>query len=140
MNSELPTGDPAERDDPEDWTRRYPNLDAALARTVRAPRLDARFDAAVWQRIEQLRHADQRDALVAPTALRRDLWLEALNWVAGAITAAACVVVLALRFGEPIDLGEQVLTTVVGTGAAAAAAAFALWQAGPLRRFAYEHF
>ncbi len=72
------------------------NLDRSLANQVKAPRLDRRFDAAVWARIQA---AEQRathpvpDRARAPSSAR---WLLVTN-VIGVAVAALLVVIFGLQ-------------------------------------------
>jgi hypothetical protein len=72
-------------------------LDRSLASQVRVPKLDRRFDAAVWARIEADELAGQRAAAPARTAARgAQRWLLASN-VGGFIVAAILVAYFGVR-------------------------------------------
>jgi hypothetical protein len=81
-------------------------LERSLRRQVTAPKLDGRFDAAVWQRIANEDRAVARTnaASTAATTTRMPRWLVACNVLGIAVTA-----VLVLWFGvrqlSGIDLG-----------------------------------
>jgi hypothetical protein len=83
-----------------EWASRYSQLDAALAAATRAPAVDERFDQHVWSLVR----ADEAKALATQRMLRARLgapwWLDSLNVVAIAATAAA--VALALRASRPV--------------------------------------
>ncbi|MEO8019744.1 MAG: hypothetical protein ABI769_18200 [Pseudomonadota bacterium] len=87
-------------------------IEAALERSLRkqvvVPRLDGRFDAAVWSRIEaedQRASRSARAAAVAPASAR---WLFAINLV-----GASFVVVLVLYFGIQSFRGVTVSLPIV---------------------------
>jgi hypothetical protein len=81
-------------------------LHRSLASQVRVPKLDRRFDAAVWARIEAEEHAGQRAVAPArPPAPGAQRWLLASN-VGGFIVAALLVVYFGVRMlgGVQVDL------------------------------------
>ncbi|MEO8063808.1 MAG: hypothetical protein ABI821_13785 [Pseudomonadota bacterium] len=62
-------------------------LERSLRKQVKAPRLDGRFDAAVWSRIEAAQQPVYRAAqLAAPSASAR--WLFIINAIGGAVALA----------------------------------------------------
>jgi len=72
-------------------------LDRSLASQVRAPKLDRRFDAAVWARIEAEQRAHQPVVTPVPKVSNdAQRWLFASN-VAGFIVAAVLVVYFGMR-------------------------------------------
>jgi hypothetical protein len=77
-----------------DWTARHSSLDASLIAAIRAPAVDERFDQQVWALIR----ADEAEALamrdMLSTRLGTPWWLDSLNVVAIAATAAAIAVAL----------------------------------------------
>jgi len=77
-------------------------LERSLKNQVRAPKLDGRFDAAVWARIQ-----GEAAKSVAPQATERTSsaprWLFASN-----VAAAVVAVVLVLYFGSQAMLGSGV--------------------------------
>jgi len=75
-------------------------LERSLTRQVRAPRLDGRFDAGVWARIEAERNAAAR---IAPRSSVAASWLRASN-VAGLIVAGILVAYFGLRMLSGIEL------------------------------------
>lgn len=114
-------------------------LDRSLANQVRVPKLDRRFDAAVWARIEAEQQAQVRAAVPVRAAVRgAQRWLLASN-VAGFIVAALLVIYFGARMlgGVAVDLPaipmpslspEQTAATIklVGWICTGAALAFAL--------------
>jgi hypothetical protein len=83
-------------------------LDRSLARQVRVPKLDRRFDAAVWARVEAEDRARARAAapVAAPSGAQR--WLFASN-VAGLLVAAILVLYFGARMlgGVEVDLSAM---------------------------------
>ena len=69
-------------------------LERSLRNQVRAPRLDGRFDAAVWAQIEKATASAAVPAVPAKTAASR--WLFAIN-VVGALVAVALVITFGLQ-------------------------------------------
>ena len=69
-------------------------LERSLRNQVRAPRLDGRFDAAVWARIEKVTAAAAAPAVPAKSAASR--WLFAINF-AGALVAIVLVGMFGLQ-------------------------------------------
>ena len=78
-------------------------LERSLVSQVRAPKLDRRFDAAVWSRIEAETRAQQPAAPVSAKASGAQRWMFASN-VVGFVVAA----VLVLNFGLRMLGGIQV--------------------------------
>jgi hypothetical protein len=76
-------------------------LERSLRNQVHAPRLDGRFDAAVWAQIESAHASAAAPAMHAKSAATR--WLFAIN-VAGALVAVALVVM----FGSQAFSGVEV--------------------------------
>ncbi|HKE94078.1 MAG TPA: hypothetical protein VKB34_07210 [Povalibacter sp.] len=77
-------------------------LDRSLANQVQVPKLDRRFDAAVWARIE----AESSKSLAAPAMPRKsaaERWLFASNVIGFAVTA-----LLVLYFGARMFMGVEV--------------------------------
>jgi hypothetical protein len=72
------------------------NLDRSLANQVKAPRLDRRFDAAVWARIEasQQRATNPVSEIAKPRSSGR--WLFAVN-VVGVAVAVALVLIFGMQ-------------------------------------------
>jgi len=105
-------------------------LDRSLDNQLRVPRLDRRFDAAVWARIEAEQQASVRAAAKPDSAAA---WLRASN-TAGMIVAAILVVYFGLRMLSGVELDvptPQVSLTettakFLGWGIAAAALGFGL--------------
>jgi hypothetical protein len=79
-------------------------LDRSLARQVRAPKLDRRFDGGVWTRIEAAKGAQQvAVAGISASAARASRWLFASN-VAGYLVAALLVVYFGARMLGGVEL------------------------------------
>jgi len=107
-------------------------LDRSLASQVRVPKLDRRFDAGVWARIEAEQQASAR-ITARPAAAA--VWLRASN-TAGMIVAGILVVYFGLRLlsGVEVDVPapqisvqlSQHVEKFLGWGIAAAALAFGL--------------
>jgi hypothetical protein len=76
-------------------------LERSLRSQVRVPKLDGRFDAGVWARIESAKSSAAAPAMPAKSAASR--WLFAIN-VAGALVAVALVVM----FGSQAFTGAEV--------------------------------
>lgn len=78
-------------------------LERSLRKQVSAPRLDGRFDAAVWSRI-----AAEEQKARAPVAARgrTPRWLLACNFVGVAVTMVLVVVYVA-RAVSGVDIGMQ---------------------------------
>ena len=72
------------------------NLDRSLANQVKAPRLDRRFDAAVWARIEAVEQRATNPVQVRSKALSSARWLFVIN-VIGVAIAAVLVVIFGLQ-------------------------------------------
>jgi negative regulator of sigma E activity len=91
------------------------NLDRSLARQVKAPRLDRRFDAAVWARIEA---AEQRATNPVPQsrASSSARWLFFIN-VIGVASAALLVVIFGLQSlsGASVHLPLPEVSATTGT-------------------------
>lgn len=75
-------------------------LHRSLVGQVQAPRLDGRFDAGVWARIEAEKQAAAR---VVPRSSAAATWLRASN-TAGMIVAGILVVYFGLRLLNGVDL------------------------------------
>jgi len=107
-------------------------LHRSLTSQVRAPRLDGRFDAGVWARIEAERHAA---AQRAPRTSAAASWLRASN-TAGMIVAGLLVAYFGLRMLSGVDVEvsvphlsvelSQATQQFVGYGIAATALIFGL--------------
>ncbi len=107
-------------------------LDRSLANQVRIPRLDGRFDAAVWSRIEAERRAAARGA-TPPSAVAS--WLRVSN-TAGLIIAGILVLYFGLRLLSGVEVAvptpqlsvpiSESTEKFVGWGIAAAALMFGL--------------
>ena len=84
-------------------------LERSLRSQVRVPKLDGRFDAAVWARIE----AEKAKAVAPPVRSAVSRWMFATN-VIGALTAVALVI----YFGVQAFTGDgvSVPVPVVSTG------------------------
>ncbi len=79
-------------------------LDRSLARQVRVPKLDRRFDGGVWARIEAAKGAEQVAAADTNSpAARASRWLFASN-VAGYLVAALLVVYFGARMLGGIEI------------------------------------
>ncbi len=79
------------------------NLDRSLANQVKAPRLDRRFDAAVWARIEA---AEQRATNPVPVQSRAHSsarWLFFINLI-GVASAVVLVVIFGLQSFSAVSL------------------------------------
>jgi hypothetical protein len=76
-------------------------LERSLRNQVRAPKLDGRFDAAVWAQIESARASAAAPAMPAKSVASR--WLFAIN-VAGTLVAVALVAI----FGAQAFTGAEV--------------------------------
>jgi hypothetical protein len=72
------------------------NLDRSLANQVKAPRLDRRFDAAVWARIQAAEQRATRPVLDRAKAPSSARWLLVTN-VIGVTVAALLVVIFGLQ-------------------------------------------
>jgi hypothetical protein len=87
-------------------------LDRSLARQVRVPKLDRRFDAGVWARIEAEAGAQQVAAVrTARPAALASRWLFASN-VVGYIVTALLVVYFGVRMFGSVDI-EMPLPSMV---------------------------
>jgi len=75
-------------------------LERSLASQLRAPRLDGRFDAGVWARIEAEQQASMRVAAKPNSAAA---WLRASN-TAGMIVAGILVVYFGLRLLSGVEV------------------------------------
>jgi hypothetical protein len=87
-------------------------LDRSLARQVRVPKLDRRFDGGVWARIEAAKGAQQVAAAdTSASAARASRWLFASN-VAGYLVAALLVVYFGVRMlgGVEIEIPAPTLS------------------------------
>ena len=69
-------------------------LERSLRNQIRVPKLDGRFDAAVWAKIESAKASAAAPAMPAKSAASR--WLFAIN-VAGALVAVALVVMFGFQ-------------------------------------------
>jgi hypothetical protein len=69
-------------------------LERSLRNQIRAPKLDGRFEAAVWAQIESARESAAAPAMPAKSVASR--WLFAIN-VAGALVAVALVAIFGLQ-------------------------------------------
>lgn len=69
-------------------------LERSLRNQIRAPKLDGRFEAAVWAQIESAKASAAAPALPARTAASR--WLFAIN-VVGTLVAVALVAMFGLQ-------------------------------------------
>jgi len=81
-------------------------LDRSLARQVRAPRLDRRFDGSVWARIEAAQGAQPVAAAgtsASASTVRASRWLFVSN-VAGYLVSALLVVYFAARMLGGVDI------------------------------------
>jgi hypothetical protein len=79
-------------------------LDRSLARQLRVPKLDRRFDVGVWARIEAAKGAQQVAAAgTSAAAARAARWLFASN-VAGYLVAALLVVYFGARMLGGVDI------------------------------------
>jgi len=79
-------------------------LDRSLARQVRVPKLDRRFDAGVWARIEAEASAQQvAAARTGMPAARASRWLFASN-VVGYLVAALLVVYFGARMVGGVEI------------------------------------
>lgn len=79
-------------------------LDRSLARQVRVPKLDRRFDGGVWARIEAAKGAQQVAAAgTSSAAARASRWLFASN-VAGYLVAALLVVYFGARMLGGVEI------------------------------------
>ena len=76
-------------------------LERSLRNQVRAPKLDGRFDAAVWAQIESAKASAAAPVMPAKSAASR--WLFAIN-VVGALVAVALVIM----FGSQAFTGAEV--------------------------------
>ena len=72
------------------------NLDRSLARQVKAPQLDRRFDAAVWARIEAAEQRATNPVQSQARASSSARWLFFIN-VIGVASAALLVVIFGLQ-------------------------------------------
>jgi hypothetical protein len=81
------------------------NLERSLRKQVTAPKLDGRFDAAVWSRIEA---EEKRASVPVRRAAKPPRWLFISN-VFGFAVIAALLVVFALRgmSGVELDIGVE---------------------------------
>lgn len=86
-------------------------LERSLRKQVRAPRLDGRFDAAVWSRIEAESSGNSVPAAQARPAAAR--WLFAIN-VFGVVSTLALVAYFALPMLPAVDV--TVAVPEVSTG------------------------
>jgi hypothetical protein len=102
------------------------SLDRSLQRGIRAPRLDRRFDAAVWARIEaEESKATNPGRAATPRVLRATRWLAISNYVGVAATLAVVAWFVARTFGGieiPAGIGldlqvpaisDETLTTTI---------------------------
>jgi hypothetical protein len=75
-------------------------LERSLRAQVKAPRLDGRFDAAVWSRIEAEEQRVARPPRIAPVVPASERWLFIINTV-GAVVALVLVVYFGMQaFGD----------------------------------------
>jgi hypothetical protein len=76
------------------------SLDRSLQRGIRAPRLDRRFDAAVWARIEaEESKATNPGREASPRVLRASRWLAISNYLGVAATLAVVAWFAARTYG-----------------------------------------
>jgi hypothetical protein len=97
-------------------------LERSLRNQVRAPRLDGRFDAAVWARIESAKAMAATPALPAKSPASR--WLFAIN-VVGAMVAAALVAMFGLQAFAGIEV--NVAMPAVSPGFVESAVTAMIW-------------
>jgi hypothetical protein len=97
-------------------------LERSLRNQVRVPKLDGRFDAAVWAQIEGAHASAAAPAVPAKSAASR--WLFAIN-VAGALVAVALVIM----FGSQAFSGVEVDVAIpqVSQGFVERAVAVMIW-------------
>jgi hypothetical protein len=97
-------------------------LERSLRNQIRTPKLDGRFEAAVWAQIESAKASATAPAMPAKSAASR--WLFAIN-VAGALVAVALVVM----FGSQAFTGVEVNVTLlqVSQGFVERAVAAMIW-------------
>jgi len=92
------------------------NLDRSLANQVKAPRLDRRFDAAVWARIEAVEQRATNPVQVRSKALSSARWLFVIN-VIGVAIAAVLVVVFGLKSFSEVSVNLPMPEVSAATGA-----------------------
>jgi hypothetical protein len=81
-------------------------LDRSLENQISAPRLDGRFDASVWARIEAGKTRAANPVLVESRAQKLSRWLFLSNAVGGFVTAALCIYFGLRAFADvDVDLG-----------------------------------
>jgi uncharacterized integral membrane protein len=68
------------------------NLDRSLANQVKVPRLDRRFDAAVWARIEAMQQRAANPVLENANRRSSARWLFVVNIIGGAVTIALVLI------------------------------------------------
>jgi hypothetical protein len=83
-------------------------LDRSLASQVRVPKLDRRFDAAVWSRIEAETRAQQPVVPVPAATSGAQRWLLASN-IAGFVVAAILVVNFGMRMLGSVHIDTSAL-------------------------------
>jgi len=79
------------------------NLDRSLANQVKAPRLDRRFDAAVWARIEAAEQRATNPVQVRSRAHSSARWLFFINLI-GVASAVVLVVIFGLQSFSAVSL------------------------------------
>ena len=89
------------------------NLDRSLANQVKAPRLDRRFDAAVWARIEAAEHRATNPVLERAKLSSSARWL----FISNAIGVAVAVL-LVVMFGLQSFTGASVNVPMLEISAA----------------------
>jgi len=92
------------------------HLDRSLANQVKAPRLDRRFDAAVWARIEAVEQRATNPVQVRSKALSSARWLFVIN-VIGVAIAAVLVVVFGLKSFSGVSMNLPMPEVSAATGA-----------------------
>jgi hypothetical protein len=90
---------------PADKARIEARLERSLRRQVQAPRLDGRFDAAVWSRITEAGATARAPAQWRPQGTRAPRWLLFSNLV-GAAVAVVLMVICAMRSVSGIEVPE----------------------------------
>ncbi|HEU4781317.1 MAG TPA: hypothetical protein VFS58_15655, partial [Steroidobacteraceae bacterium] len=93
------------------------NLDRSLANQVKAPRLDGRFDAAVWARIEAAEQRATPPALVRTRQPSSARWMLAIN-VIGVAIAAVLIVVFGLQSFDDVSVSVSLPTPEVSAATA----------------------
>lgn len=76
-------------------------LDRSLAHQIEVPRLDRRFDAAVWARIEAAEAAATNpEATAEPSrAVRASRWLAIINWTGISVTLGVALYFVLRAYG-----------------------------------------